>query len=159
MRQTPNSMQATEYAKPWGAFFVFLNPSLSWAGIFFKLMHAVKTLQTQVVWEWTAEWRDPPCLREISVSKIHKKTWIPKWRSWTHTCGLLPGAIKAAIQFLLLTPQEPKSWKKKHWMGREERRIHTLAFPSSATFLCHRSLVSLELPPIHRDPHVLLHSL
>ena len=141
------------------SFFVFLNLSMYWAGIFFKLMHAVRTPQRWLVCEWTAECREQQCLRVIIVSKIQKKPWVPKWRSWTHSCGWFLGEIQAALQFLLLSHhhhhKQPKTGKE-HWISSEKRKINNLQSPSSDTFLCHRILLSLELPPIHRDTHFLL---
>lgn len=153
MRHTPNSVGAREDYTLW--LLVFLIPRLDWAGILFKHIHALRTLQNQLIWEWTAECWEQQCLRVISLSKIQKKSWLPKSRSWTHSCGLLPGPIKSNIQVHLLTHhQQPKIWKE-HWMESKEVKEHNLPSPSSGTFLCHTSLVSLDFLPIHKDPHFL----
>ena len=63
-------------------------------------------LQKQQIWEWTPYWQKQHCFKVIIVSKIQKKTWVPKWRSWSHNCGLFPGETKAAI---VSSPDPPSS--------------------------------------------------
>jgi len=140
-------------------FLCPLVPSLEWVGIFFKHTNAIRLFRKKLIWEWTAEYREQQCLRVIIISKIQKNPWVPKWRNWTHNCGLFPGAMKAALQFLLLTYHHHHLQSKickECWMLSKERKGHTLPSPSSVTFLCHGSLVSLDLPPNHKDLHVLL---
>ena len=158
MRQTPNSLGAMEDSRT----HVLSLSSRSQSGMswnIFQTHSCHQTLQNQLIWEWTAAYREQQCLRVIIVSKIQKNPWVPKWRNWTHNCGLFPGAMKAALQFPLLTHHhhyhQSKTCKECR-MERKEMKGYTLPSPSSVTFLCHGSLVSLELPPNHKDLHVLL---
>ena len=140
-------------------FLCLAHPQSGWTWHFLQCTHTVRTLQRQLVWEWSAEWRQEQCLCVISVYKIQKKSWIPKLRSWTDSCGLFPGSRKAALQFLLLTiqnhHQQCKTWKEH---GKESKEKTYLTKSQLWQFLCHRILLSLELPPIHHGIYVLLPS-
>ena len=152
--QTQNSLGAMEDSKPHVLSLSSHSQSgMSWS--FFQTHSCHQTLQKQLIWEWTAEWWEQHCLRVIIVSKIQKKTWVPKWRNWTHSCGLFPGAMKAALHLNHHHQHQKHKTFKEHWMASKERKGHIYQVPS-VTFLCQRNLLSLELPPIHKDTHVFL---
>lgn len=56
-------------------FLCLAHPQSGWTWHFLQLTHTVRTLQRQLVWDWSAEWWQEQCLRVISVSKIHNKPW------------------------------------------------------------------------------------